>query len=356
MKTSIFAISIMLLLVFSNFSYSQNNTDKYFLVTGTIYTFYLGETYKITGTLISTDSVYYTVISDNGNVKFKKTEVKKIMAGTEEYSGINVNERDTSGIYTLETPDGNSIDGKVVLRDSVSLFFKTLSGIELKIPLSSITSLKPTKGEVVNGKYYRQDPNQSRLFISPTARPLKSGNGYFSNNELFFPMIAFGIGDYVSAAGGMSIFPGSSDQLLYLNLKVTPVQVKNVDIAFGLLYAGLTNGESGMGGIGYLVGTFGSTEAALTSGIGFGFSGEGIGENPVIMLGGELRLSNSMKFISENWIFTGKNDPSLLTFGVRFFGNKLAGDFGLIFPLVKGAFDSGFPAFPFLGFTYNFDL
>ena len=218
--------------------------------------------------------------------------------------------------------------------------------------------MNPIKGEVVNGQYYRRDPNESRLFISPTARPLKSGNGYFSSNELLFPMVAIGIGDYVSAAAGISIIPGATDQLFYLNLKVTPIQLKNVDIAFGFLYSGITSEGEDKNSIAYIVGTFGSSEAAFTSGIAFGLTKEGFPEpsNPIIMLGGELRASNSIKLISENWIMTGKDETSLISFGVRFFGSKVAGDFGLIFPVGEDTFNGGFPAFPFLGFTYNFDL
>ena len=360
MKTLIFIFSIALLVASSNPLIAQDE-DKFLkdsLITGNAYTFYMKGTYKVFGTLLSSDSIYYTVNSDNGYLKFKKTEVKKITSEKELYSRseYSVSEvKDTSVVFTLETKDGNSIDGKVISRDSAYLYYKTLSGIEMKIPLESIVSLIPLKGEIVEGKYLRRDPNESRLFIAPTARPLRAGNGYFSSNELLFPMLAFGIGDYVSAAGGISIIPGATGQLFYFNIKVTPIQLKGVDIAGGLLYAGTTFEDGGSAGIGYLVGTFGNTQAAFTAGLGFGFSGEeGFAGSPVLMLGGELRISSSVKLITENWILTSKDTPSFLSFGVRFFGSKVAGDFGLIFP--TQSWESGFPALPFLGFTYNFDL
>ena len=75
MKTIILTISLIFVLAFANLSYSQNNINDNYLTIGTEYTFCMGETYKISGILISMDSVYYTVNSDNGRVKFKKTEV-----------------------------------------------------------------------------------------------------------------------------------------------------------------------------------------------------------------------------------------------------------------------------------------
>ena len=52
------------------------------------------------------------------------------------------------------------------------------------------------------------DPNYSRLLFGPTGRPLKKGDGYFSDYELAFPGVAVGITDNLSIAGGISIVPG----------------------------------------------------------------------------------------------------------------------------------------------------
>ncbi|HGY57063.1 MAG TPA: hypothetical protein ENK44_15245 [Caldithrix abyssi] len=58
------------------------------------------------------------------------------------------------------------------------------------------------------------------------------------------------------------------------------------------------------------------------------------------------------KLISENWIFVG-GDVHLLSGGIRFFGENLAADFALIFPLM-GEGIKGFPFLPWIGFAYNF--
>jgi hypothetical protein len=52
------------------------------------------------------------------------------------------------------------------------------------------------------------DPNYSRLLFAPTGRPLRAGDGYFSDYELLFPGVAYGLTDNVTLAGGVAIVPG----------------------------------------------------------------------------------------------------------------------------------------------------
>jgi hypothetical protein len=63
------------------------------------------------------------------------------------------------------------------------------------------------------------DPNYSRLLFSPTGRPLRKGDGYFSDYELVFPGVAVGVTDHLSIAGGVSIVPGLrlSEQVAYVS-------------------------------------------------------------------------------------------------------------------------------------------
>jgi hypothetical protein len=59
-----------------------------------------------------------------------------------------------------------------------------------------------------------------------------------------------------------------------------------------------------------------------------------------------------VKLLSENWIPMG-SDISLLSFGIRFFGESLAADLGFICP--AGTHDTeGWPLIPWIGVTYNF--
>jgi hypothetical protein len=167
--------------------------------------------------------------------------------------------------------------------------------------------------------------------------------------EIFFPFIAVGITDWLAIAGGISLIPGSENQLLYIAPKITPISTETFDLSAGVLYLRFP-GENEGGGIAYGVGTYGTNKASLTVGLGFGFSGGDFAEKPIFVLGADVRVSKSVKLMTENWIVF--EEGSVLSFGIRFFGKSLAADFGLFYPTSSGG--DGFPFLPWLGFAYNF--
>lgn len=247
--------------------------------------------------------------------------------------------------------DGSELIGTIVEEDSVSIVFKTLSNISMTIPKNQVKIREHLSGQVVGGQYVRPDPNHTRLFFAPTARPLSSGQGYFSAYQIFFPFLAVGIADFLTLAGGISLLPGADAQLFYLAPKITPLQVDNLSLAGGVLYMGITSGGTEGFGIIYGATTYGTQTASLTGGLGWGFYGDETADRPIIMIGAELRASNSIKFITENWFPPG-SDVAILSFGIRFFGENLAADLGFVYP--AGSRITGFPFFPWLGFAYNF--
>lgn len=249
--------------------------------------------------------------------------------------------------------DGTEIIGRVQQETGTTLTVTSLSGIVSTIPKAQIESRSLASGYVDGTSYYRNDPNGTRLFFGPTGRTLRAGQGYFSIYEVFFPALGIGVTDWLDLSGGLTLFPGASGQIYYLGAKVAPIQVRSFDLAAGVVYLDYTGAGEDFDGAGILhvVGTYGSQRAALTAGLGWGFSGKDISNSPVIILGGELRISNSIKLITENW-FPPNSDVQLLSFGLRFFGDRVAGDFGLWYP--AGADPSGFPFLPWIGFTYNF--
>ena len=88
---------------------------------------------------------------------------------------------------------------------------------------------------------------------------------------------------------------------------------------------------------------------AVTLGIGWGYENWEPSDKPFILLGGEVQVSNSFKFITENWILP---ETAILSAGIRFFGDNLAADFAFLRPLDEEM--DGFPFIPWIGFVYNF--
>jgi hypothetical protein len=257
---------------------------------------------------------------------------------------------DTSRIR-LELKDGSILIGTVTDEDSVTLRFRTINGIPVTVPHTQIrfklpySAVAPSAADSITPKYQMLDPNRTRLFLMPTARPIGNGRGYFSAYELFFPTIAFGIGSAVSVAGGMSMFPGAEDQLIYFAPKVTLWNSNSLSVALGSLYMG-TSGNGNGSSLIYAAGTVGNERSSLT--LASRIPTES-GQNTLFVIGGEMQLSESFKFITENWIV---DDDMLYSFGFRFFGERIAADLGFI--RSADADGDGFPFFPWLGFAYNF--
>jgi hypothetical protein len=241
--------------------------------------------------------------------------------------------------------------GKIVSESDTLIMLKTLSDEVIRIQKSKIKKRLVKYGIIRNGNFWHKDPNTSRLFFSPTARPLGQGNAYLSVIQIFFPFAAFGINDVLTFGGGISLFPGAKNQILYAAPKVTFVNSPKVGISGGVLYLSVSDDFNA--GILYGVSSFGNSQKfSFTFGMGYGFAGNNIAENPILLVGFERRLSRSIKFISENWIVTGE-DESFLSFGIRVFGEKLAADLALIRPIGNTDLND-FPFNAWLGFAYNF--
>jgi hypothetical protein len=255
---------------------------------------------------------------------------------------------DSVKIQRITLSDGSELVGRVVGDSTNKIVFRTSSGVQMEIDRNSIEKIESVRGEWVDGEFMHVDPNRTRLFFAPTGRSLEQGKGYFSVYEIFFPMLAIGVTDFITLAGGVSLFPGASEQIVYIAPKVRFAHLNNLDLSGGILYIAISGYTFGMA---YGVATFGNSRAALTLGAGWGFVDGEYSDYPSIVLGGEFQISNSVKIITENW-FPPKVEGALISFGIRFFGEDIAGDFGLMRSTHSSG--DGFPFAPWVGFAYNF--
>ncbi len=252
----------------------------------------------------------------------------------------------------LELQNGETYLVTILEETEAVLRVRTEDGIEMSIPKDRVVSREDVTVEPGREIYTFKDPNSTRLFFTSTGRTLKRGQGYFSDYYIFFPMVAVGVTDYFTMAGGMSLFPGGESQIIYFAPKIGVFQTDKLDVAIGTLYFNMTSFDYDGVGILYGVGTYGSEDQAITFGAGWGYvAGEDVSNEPIIMIGGELRISKSLKLLTENWI-PPTGDVWMLTGGIRFLGRQLAADLGFMYP--AGAETSGFPFIPMVSFAYNF--
>ena len=261
---------------------------------------------------------------------------------------------DSTIIQILNTTDGSTLIGRIVEIGENEIQFETTIG-KLTIPIMKIEDIKEAPAtSIKDGKYWFPNSNSTRLFFAPTGRMLKKGEGYFSDYYLFFPGIAYGVSDNVTIGGGISLIPGVGfeNQIFYLTPKIGIKATENANFAAGALIMRVSDfgdDDHPIVGILYGVGTFGTTDKSFTIGIGYGFADGDLAKKPMIMVGGESRVSRRIALVTENWILPGV-DSAIFSYGIRFFGEKISVDLAFL-----NSTDIGFfPGFPYLDFVFNF--
>ena len=189
-----------------------------------------------------------------------------------------------------------------------------------------------------NARAQTGDVNETRLFFGPTARSLQPGKGYIGVWEVVLPVAQVGVTDRFSLGGGLpwqAMVDG--DPVFWLTPKVELYRGDRTSVAAGVM-AGVVI-HHGVGGLAYAVVTTGGTDAAVSVAV-FTPLAKSDSFPAMVMFGVEKRISDKVRFISENWVF-GSFDFSLVTGGVRINGKRVAADFALGL-----AFDSDHAVFP----------
>ncbi|MBN1782975.1 hypothetical protein JW948_17710 [bacterium] len=233
---------------------------------------------------------------------------------------------------------------------------------KLSIPSSDIKSIVEMKQDnMVKGIYWFPNPNSTRLFFAPTARMLNKGEGYFADYYLFFPSASYAFSGNFILNGGMSLFPGTGlvDQLYYIAPKFGLTASGHWHFAAGGMFVSLPEFDEEEEdpddqvrslGILYGVTTVGTENSGLTLGLGYGYVDDHMADRPVVVIGGERRVSRRISLVTENW-FIPELNPAIVSYGIRFMGEKMSVD--LAFITVTGS-DAIFPGIPMVDFVINF--
>ncbi|MBU8932428.1 MAG: hypothetical protein KOO62_00330 [candidate division Zixibacteria bacterium] len=266
---------------------------------------------------------------------------------------------DSSQVQIITTVGGSTLIGRIVEIGDGTITFETELGTQT-IPIAKISEIKEIAASSIRqGKVWFPNPNTTRLFFGPTGRMLKKGKGYFSDYYLFFPGFAWGLSDNITLGAGMSLFPGLGldRQLFFFTPKIGISASENLSLAAGALILKIPdwddwdNGDnSPTVGIMYGVGTYGTADASLTGGLGFGFVDSEIAEKPMILFGAEARAGRRTAFVTENWVIP-EVENILMSYGIRFFGESLSIDLAFITPFGEDFF---FPGVPYIDFVFNF--
>ncbi len=231
---------------------------------------------------------------------------------------------DTTAVQQVELGDGTKLLGRIVRIDGDDIFFRTLGNVDIRFERRDVRNVREVRGELYNGEFWPEDPSDSRLFLAPTARVPGHGHGYFGVYELFVPSFGVGIGTVFMISGGFSAIPGIDlrDQVYYIAPKAQVFNSEYVQGAVGLFWAKPGTNEESVG-MAYSGVTAGTPRASFSGGIAFPFgSRSGFSDNPLLMVGGEVRATKRLKVITENWIAPSEGD-AILSLGFRIITSRL---------------------------------
>jgi len=204
---------------------------------------------------------------------------------------------------------------------------------------------------------YFDHPLSARYFLSPTAIPLRKGEKFYSNQNIFLSSFQYGVTKNVSIGAGFETI--STFFLLtptpFANVKVSFAGSENFHYGGGLIVGGIFGqliNEYEYFASPYGVLTWGDRDKNITLGGGVAFiSNERLS---YINVSGTLRLSRRLGLISSNLLGfdnIGGGSEIIGLQGIRIMGENIDVDLALAFipPLIANGI-----ILPYIGFSLDF--
>jgi hypothetical protein len=264
---------------------------------------------------------------------------------------------DSTQVQVIRLRDGSSIVGRVTEVGTDTVRF-VANGGTLALARADIVEVRDVaKAALRRGEVWPANPNATRLLFAPTGRMLAKGEGYFNDTYLFLVSVQGGVSSRFNLGGGLSVLPldDFTDNALFITPKIGVVASPKFTLAVGGLagFVGglMDEGEDASFGVVYAVGTVGSPDASISFGTGLAYAGGQFADHPVAMLGGETRLGRRVAFVTENYLIPNEDVNSVISYGLRFFGEKLSAD--LAFWNAPGE-NMVFPGIPYVAFSVKF--
>lgn len=250
-------------------------------------------------------------------------------------------------LFEVKTADGSKYFGYLESETPERVVIRTPGGAVIELARTDILSMTETEGTVVGQEFRPADANPTRLFFGPTARSLKEGEGYVGAFFYIMPTVQVGITDRLSIGGGTPLVFGGGEFPIWITPKFQVYDSPRAAVAVGAMH--FLNIDDHNVGIAYAAGTFGSRDDAVTVGVGWAYANSDRDSEgaAVVMIGGERRASRRIKWITENYFWKG---GGFVSGGVRFLGESLSADLGLVSPL----FIDKFLVFPVMNFVWKF--
>lgn len=280
-----------------------------------------------------------TLIMDYGTLRSLHAELRKVDTLSSDSAKVMLK-------------DGSIISGTILGETTADLIVATEHLGQLVIPRKDVQRISRRRIGQAGGYFgLERDPNATRAFLMPTANTLPAGGGYVGDYELFFFTASFGLTDWLMVNAGTLLIPVSvENEVIDYGFKARVFEIPDrVALAVGVqMITPLSVGESA--GIAYGVVSVGNGDMKANLALGKTFATFG-GSSTVVCISGDARVGESIKLLAELWILPDADWVPLVV-GVRFFGSRLSGDLGLMYPV---GVNLGSPiGIPVANIVYNF--
>ncbi|MFT3885922.1 MAG: hypothetical protein QM724_10980 [Flavobacteriales bacterium] len=214
---------------------------------------------------------------------------------------------------------------------------------------------------------WAENKHATHTLFGPSALPLKPGQGYYQNNYIVMHSAWFAPVEHVTIGAGFQMLSviaslsGTGRLPAYFAAIKAGTEIGGVHAGIFAAGAQLSNGAlvqdtaSLRGRIGLAAGqvTVGTPDAHVTVTLGWGATREGLTDDPVVGISGQVRVIERMALVSENWSFQFGGQPfRVYTLAARFLTNNLGADGGLLYS-AQFAKDVS-PVLPYIGFALRF--
>jgi hypothetical protein len=280
------------------------------------------------------------------------------IAPSEETQEAKASPATETALSRVKLKDGQELLGRVVRHDTDGVVLEVKGGVRMTLPPEAVERVEEVRdARVTQGGTVRfADPARTRYLFANSALMLRGGEGFFSQRELFLSMVSLGVTDHLTLTVGSVLPMWALDRRMInvaLGVKVGASLTERFHLALGVESAAMPFGPAGLGLI-YGAATYGTPDAHVTLGAGVPFDIAANGGSAVARfyagsLSGNLRLTDGLAGVTENWVLVGMGAEPVLfnSLALRILGERWAVDLG-------AAYTRGLPfPLPWVNFSWH---
>ncbi|WP_206986456.1 hypothetical protein [Hymenobacter telluris] len=268
----------------------------------------------------------------------------------------------TSRWLRAELRSGVIVEGELLARYRTQLELLPLDSGLVVVERADIVRLEPAPRPQHRATTHFDVGNGHRLFLLPTARNLRRGEGYFQQTDGGLYGASYGFTNNFSVGVLVSVLPflPLRNQVLLVTPKLSTKLSEKWHVGGGVLYTRLPKLDPEFKpvrtGIGYGIVTYGSADNNVSVGLGYAINKTGIDKTPVLHYGGQRRISRGWSVVSENFLLINDEPGTLGLFGARHAGRRFSLGLGGIYLLPFTNFkEDAFVGFPiYVDVVYRF--